>query len=102
MPSGRNSRALRERFFHIWIILTCRLGVISPRGLSMPYRFEVAMIQDTSKTTMRVLIVDDHPVVLSGCRSLFASDKLVRIEEAGDAKSGHRAFVTRKPDVTVT
>ena len=55
------------------------------------------MVQNTT----RVLIVDDHPVVVSGCRSLFASDSSVKIDEAGDAKSGHKAFVTRKPDVTI-
>jgi DNA-binding NarL/FixJ family response regulator len=50
---------------------------------------------------MKVLIVDDHPVVLSGCRSLFASDNTVKIEEATAVKSGHRAYLARKPDVTV-
>jgi DNA-binding NarL/FixJ family response regulator len=65
------------------------------------YRKEAAMMQSIVKSTTRVLIVDDHPVVLSGCRSLFASDTSVKIDEAGDAKSGHRAYVTRKPDVTV-
>src|ERR1700744_4482657 len=50
---------------------------------------------------MRLLIVDDHPVVVSGCRSLFASDKSVKIEEAADAKTGHRAFTQKRPDVTV-
>jgi DNA-binding NarL/FixJ family response regulator len=54
-----------------------------------------------AKMPTKVLIVDDHPVVISGCRSLFASDKSVKIEEAGDAKSGFRLFVQRKPDVTV-
>ena len=58
-------------------------------------------MQDNAKSTIRVLIIDDHPVVLSGCRSLFAGDSTVRIEEAADAKSGHRAFVQKKPDVTV-
>jgi DNA-binding NarL/FixJ family response regulator len=58
-------------------------------------------MQNNSKSTTKVLIVDDHPVVLSGCRSLFASDPSIRIEEAGDAKSGHRAFVQKRPDVTV-
>ena len=48
-----------------------------------------------------VLIVDDHPVVLSGCRSLFASDNSVKIDEATDAKSGHRAYITKRPHVTV-
>jgi DNA-binding NarL/FixJ family response regulator len=62
-------------------------------------------VQETPKVTpkaaTRILIVDDHPVVLSGCRSLFASDRSVRIEEASDAKSGHRAFVQKRPDLTV-
>jgi DNA-binding NarL/FixJ family response regulator len=58
-------------------------------------------MQDTSKSAIRILIVDDHPVVLSGCRSLFASDASVKIDEAGDAKAGHRAYIQKRPDVTV-
>jgi DNA-binding NarL/FixJ family response regulator len=58
-------------------------------------------MQDNAKAVTKVLIVDDHPVVLSGCRSLFAGDSSIRIEEAGDARSGHRAFSQKKPDVTV-
>ena len=59
------------------------------------------MMQKPDRSATKVLIVDDHPVVLSGCRSLFASDNTVKIEEATDAKSGHRAYLARKPDVTV-
>ena len=59
------------------------------------------MMQDTAKAPTRILIVDDHPVVLSGCRSLFASDTSVKIDEAADARSGHKAYASRKPDVTV-
>jgi DNA-binding NarL/FixJ family response regulator len=59
------------------------------------------MMQKSDRSATKVLIVDDHPVVLSGCRSLFASDNAVKIEEASDAKSGHRAYLARKPDVTV-
>src|SRR6185312_5522987 len=59
------------------------------------------MMQNSNRSATKVLIVDDHPVVLSGCRALFASDNSVKIEEATDAKSGHRAYVTRRPDVTV-
>jgi DNA-binding NarL/FixJ family response regulator len=58
-------------------------------------------MQNFAKAITTVLIVDDHPVVLSGCRSLFASDSTVKIEEATDGKSGHRAYVTKRPDVTV-
>src|SRR6201992_2067481 len=49
----------------------------------------------------KLLIVDDYPMVVSGCKSLFASDASVKIDEASDAKSGHRAFLQGKPDVTV-
>ncbi|MGO4512609.1 response regulator [Bradyrhizobium sp. 2TAF36] len=58
-------------------------------------------MQDKAKSVVRVLIVDDHPVVVSGCRALFASDPSVEIEEAFDAKTGHRAFLQKHPDVTV-
>jgi len=59
------------------------------------------MVQDNPKPATKVLIVDDHPVVLSGCRSLFAADPLIKIDGASDAKSGHRAFLSRRPDVTI-
>jgi DNA-binding NarL/FixJ family response regulator len=62
---------------------------------------EGKMMQDIQKTLTRILIVDDHPVVLSGCKALFAADSTIRIDEASDAKSGHRAFSQKKPDVTV-
>jgi DNA-binding NarL/FixJ family response regulator len=58
-------------------------------------------MQDADKNPTKVLIVDDHPVVRSGCRSLFAGDSSVKIDEASDGKSGHRAYLHRKPDVTV-
>jgi DNA-binding NarL/FixJ family response regulator len=50
---------------------------------------------------MLILIVDDHPVVISGCRSLFAADPAVKIEQAGDERSGHKAFLNYRPDVTI-
>jgi DNA-binding NarL/FixJ family response regulator len=59
------------------------------------------MMQDTPRTATRILIVDDHPVVLSGCRSLFAADTSVKIDGASDAKSGHRAYLHKRPDVTI-
>ena len=50
---------------------------------------------------MRVLIVDDHLIVASGCRALFADDPGVHILEASDAESGERAFADEQPDVCV-
>src|ERR1700757_1836952 len=50
---------------------------------------------------MRVLIVDDHPIVASGCRALFAGDGEIAILEAPDAESGERMFAAEQPDVSV-
>jgi DNA-binding NarL/FixJ family response regulator len=50
---------------------------------------------------MKILIVDDHPVVVSGCRSLFEHDPSVEIDEASDEKSGHHAYLHKRPDVTI-
>jgi DNA-binding NarL/FixJ family response regulator len=58
-------------------------------------------MSESLKSTTRVLIVDDHPVVVSGCKSLFASDPSVKIEGAGNAKAGYQAFLQNEPDVTV-
>jgi DNA-binding NarL/FixJ family response regulator len=49
----------------------------------------------------KVLIVDDHPVVIWGCKSLFAMDSSVEIAGSGDAKAGYQAFLQNRPDVTV-
>lgn len=50
---------------------------------------------------MRILIVDDHPIVASGCRTVFADDPEIILLEASDAESGERAFVAEKPDLCV-
>jgi two-component system, NarL family, invasion response regulator UvrY len=50
---------------------------------------------------MRVLIVDDHPIVASGCRALFADDPEIVILEAPDAENGERVFAARYPHVCV-
>ena len=58
-------------------------------------------MHDAVKSATKVLIVDAPPVVVSGGRTLFAADLSIRIDEASDAKSGHRAFVSKRPDVTL-
>ena len=102
MPSGTMSRVRRERFFHIRTILTPAAEVPLPNYRETAiYPKRGGMKRITVKSVTKVLIIDDHPVVVSGCRSLFASDSSVKIDEAGDAKSGHKAFMSRKPDVTI-
>jgi two-component system, NarL family, invasion response regulator UvrY len=50
---------------------------------------------------LRVLIVDDHPIVVSGCRALLAGDAGIEIAEAADGPSGYEAYVAFAPDVAV-
>jgi DNA-binding NarL/FixJ family response regulator len=50
---------------------------------------------------MRVLIVDDHRIVVSGCRALFAEDPEIVMLEASDAESGERVFASEHPDICV-
>ncbi|MCW2317191.1 DNA-binding NarL/FixJ family response regulator [Rhodoblastus acidophilus] len=50
---------------------------------------------------MRVLIVDDHPVVVSGCKALLAAEPGAEIFAAGDAETGFAAFCAHQPDVCV-
>jgi DNA-binding NarL/FixJ family response regulator len=50
---------------------------------------------------MRILIVDDHRIVASGCRALFADDPDMVFLEASDAESGERVFVEQHPDICV-
>jgi two-component system, NarL family, invasion response regulator UvrY len=50
---------------------------------------------------MRVLIVDDHPIVASGCRTVLADEPEIGLLEAADAESAERVFVTEHPDICV-
>jgi DNA-binding NarL/FixJ family response regulator len=55
----------------------------------------------TSDKLLDVLIVDDHPVVISGCRSLFASAPDIRLSEASNEKAGHEAYLEIRPDISI-
>jgi DNA-binding NarL/FixJ family response regulator len=48
---------------------------------------------------MRILIVDDHPIVASGCRAVLADEFEVLL--ANDAESGERVFAAEQPDICV-
>jgi two-component system, NarL family, invasion response regulator UvrY len=50
---------------------------------------------------MRVLIVDDHPIVASGCRTVLADEPKIVVLEAADAESGERAFAAERPDISI-
>ncbi|WP_442754013.1 response regulator transcription factor [Methylocystis sp. JAN1] len=50
---------------------------------------------------MRVLIVDDHPIIVAGCSAMLAGEGDIEVSDARDAETGLAAFVAQKPDVTV-
>jgi len=50
---------------------------------------------------MRVLIVDDHPIVASGCRTVLADEPEIVLLEASDAESAERVFMAERPDICV-
>ncbi|MEF3367571.1 response regulator transcription factor [Methylocystis sp. 9N] len=50
---------------------------------------------------MRVLIVDDHPIIVSGCAAMLASEGDIEVVDARDAETGLAAFIAHRPDVMV-
>ena len=50
---------------------------------------------------MRVLIVDDHPIVISGCKALLGADPTIQVIDAADGEAGYSAYFANQPDVAV-
>ena len=53
---------------------------------------------------MRVLIVDDHPIVISGCKALLAADPKVEVQVKGDRfkATARTASAEEKPEMWKT
>jgi DNA-binding NarL/FixJ family response regulator len=48
-----------------------------------------------------VLIIDDHPIVLQGCRRMLEDAGVKTVLEARDATSGYRLYRRHHPDVVI-
>jgi two-component system, NarL family, invasion response regulator UvrY len=48
-----------------------------------------------------VLIIDDHPIVLQGCRRMLEDAGVKTVLEARDATSGYRLYRRHRPDVVI-
>jgi len=48
-----------------------------------------------------VLIIDDHPIVLQGCRRMLEDAGVETVLEAGDPTSGYRLYRRHHPDVVI-
>jgi len=78
-----------------------RIGTDLQPALRASRRDDEWIEADRRDNAMRILIVDDHPIVASGCRTVFADDPEIALLDAPDAESGERAFVAEKPDICV-
>jgi len=54
-----------------------------------------------ARRTTKLLIVDDHPVVISGCRAAFSRDRSVQVISASNEQEGIEAWCRHRPDVSV-
>jgi two-component system, NarL family, invasion response regulator UvrY len=50
---------------------------------------------------VRVLVIDDHPIVASGCRALLESDPTIKVIDAADGDAGYAAYFAHRPDVAL-
>ncbi|MFY9656174.1 MAG: response regulator transcription factor [Methylocystis sp.] len=50
---------------------------------------------------MRILIVDDHPMVIAGCRTMLTGQQDIEILEAHDAEEALETHASKLPDVVV-
>lgn len=49
-----------------------------------------------------VLIVDDHPIVIQGCRRVLQDMGVETISGADGIVSGYRAYLRQRPDIVIT
>ncbi len=50
---------------------------------------------------LRVLVVEDQPIVIAGVRAIFADDNNIVLSDARTATAGRAAYLETKPDVIV-
>ena len=68
-------------------------------GLVARSSTEKQLMQASRKT--KVLVVDGHPVVVSGCRAIFANDRSVQIISAANEREGLEAYRQSRPHVAI-
>ncbi len=49
----------------------------------------------------RVLVVDDHPIVLQGCRRMLQDAGVGEVFEARDVTSGYRLYRLHRPEIVI-
>src|SRR4030095_5126276 len=72
-------------------------GNARPRAASLAGR----RVRDSTTMSLRLLIVDDHPVVREGLRSMLAGTAIDLVGEAGTAAEAIRLGAEAAPDVVL-
>jgi DNA-binding NarL/FixJ family response regulator len=49
----------------------------------------------------KVLLVDDHPIIVAACRWLLEQDDATLVFDANNVLAGYQAFLQHEPDVVV-
>jgi two-component system invasion response regulator UvrY len=57
--------------------------------------------QSKNKNIMRVLIIDDHPMVIEGCRGMLSGQSDIEVLEAHNADEALEIYASSAPDVVV-
>jgi len=76
-------------------------GCEATRSLTPPTLFTTKIEVHNKKILMRVLIVDDHPMVIEGCRGMLSGQKDIEVAEAHNADEALEKFAATAPDVVV-
>jgi two-component system, NarL family, invasion response regulator UvrY len=50
---------------------------------------------------MQVLVVDDHPVIVSGCRAMLSPHNDIEVIDARDADQAYARYLSARPDVVI-
>src|SRR6185437_13671344 len=97
-------RHIRRRLFYPSpLILPGGLSMVARRPALSPCRAgqvrRVGARQGVQR--LRVLIIDDHPIIVSGCRALLEGEGDIEVVEAQDGAAGYAAYFDLKPDVAI-
>jgi two-component system, NarL family, invasion response regulator UvrY len=58
-------------------------------------------VRSECENVTSVLVIDDHPIVLQGCRRLLADAGVTSVLEASDVAAGYEIFCRHRPDAVI-
>lgn len=61
----------------------------------------IIAVQIKDQRIMKILIVDDHPVIIAGCNAMFSAEGDISLISAQDARAGFDAFCREAPDLCI-